>query len=184
MSKKLLKKIVAFLIAIIIIYSFLLSDYNPMFEKKEFVYLTNKLKDSRKEGLKSFTDIYNKVNSVNTVEKEKRCPCEVSTNYIEQYRHGYSLTKLIYRLKIEREFTNDDCLKFLLLNYDFGYKNIGINAASKFYFNKSINNLNQEETITLVVMLKNSALYNPIRNPKGVANRVKVFQAILKRQKK
>ncbi|WP_233209661.1 transglycosylase domain-containing protein [Flavobacterium sp. 9] len=152
-----------------------------MFENEEFVYLTNKLKDSQKEDLKSFTHIYN---IVNETEKYKRCPCEVSTNFIGPYRHGYSFTKLIYILKVEKEFTNDECLNFQLLNYDFGYKNIGIKAASKFYFNKNINDLNEEETITLVAMLKNSSLYNPIRNPEGVANRVKVFQTILQKHKK
>lgn len=152
-----------------------------MFENEEFVYLTNKLKDSQKEDLKSFKHIYN---IVNETEKHKTCQCEVSTNYIGPYRHGYSLTKLIYILKVEKDFTEDECLNFQLLNYDFGYKKIGINAASQFYFNKNISNLNEEEKLTLIAMLKNSVLYNPIRNPEGSANRVRVFQTILKKHKK
>jgi hypothetical protein len=182
MSKKLLKKIVAFLIAFliafIIIYSFLLSDYNPMFESKEFIYLTNKLKDAQKEDLKSFTDIYKIVNK-----NQIRSPSEITTSYIGPYRHGYSITKLIYELKIEKEFSADDCIKFLFLNTDYKHGNIGIREASKFYFKKTLKELSEKEKLILIAIVENPSLYDPIRNPEGVANRVRIYQMILHQQK-
>jgi hypothetical protein len=177
--KKLLKKIAILLILLIVIYSYLLSDYNPMFENEEFVYLTNKLKDSRNEDLKAFTDIYKIV-----YKHERRCPCEIATNHIGPYRHGYSPTKGIYQLKIKKEFSTDDCINFLFLNTDYNHGNIGIKKAANFYFNKTLNELNEKEKLTLIAIIKNSSLYDPIRNPKGVASRVNVFKAILKGHKK
>ena len=127
MHKKTLKIIALILFLLIVVYNFLLSDFNPMFEDEEFVYLTNSIKVAQKENLNQLVHNYNKIHQ--TVE-EKRCPCEVSTDYIGPYRHGLSLTKKIYLLKIEKEFTQDDCLKFELLNAEYLTGNIGVKQAS------------------------------------------------------
>ena len=111
MLKKKLKIFTVIIILFVLVYNFLLSDLNPMFKDSEFVYLTNKLKETQKENLKPITDIYIKIHK--TVE-EKRCSCEITTNYIGPYRHGFSLTKKIYLLKIEKEFTHNECLNCLL----------------------------------------------------------------------
>lgn len=160
-------------------YNFLLSDFNPMFKNEEFIYLTNALKESRKENFKSIIDIENKIYKV---VKQRRCNCETVTTYIGPYRHGFSLTKKIYLLKIEKEFSNNECLKFQLLNYDFGNNNIGLKNASKFYFGKTIDRLNENEIITIVIMLENSSLYNPVRNKKGIRNKLLVYKRILNKK--
>jgi hypothetical protein len=161
------------------IYSFLLSDFNPIFKNKEFVYLTNSLKETRKENFKSIVEIYNEIHK--TV-KEKRCSCETATTFIGPYRHGYSLTKKLYLLKVEKEFSNNECLKFLLIHYDFGNGNIGVKNASKFYFGKTVEQLNQEEKIIIVILLENSGLYNPLRNKIGIRNKVRIYQRILRKK--
>lgn len=178
--KKILKITATIFLSLFLIYKFLLSDFNPIFKSEEFVYLNNALKASQKENLKSITDIYKKIH-----EKagDKRCSCEVSTRYIGPYRHGYSLTKKLYLLKIDKEFTEEQCLKFELLNTDFKYGNIGIKSASKFYFNKTVDQLNEVEKITFVAMLNNATLYNPIRNKEGLSNRVRLYQLILHKKK-
>ncbi|MBF6640231.1 transglycosylase domain-containing protein [Flavobacterium sp. J49] len=176
MRKKTFKIIAITLILFIVVYNFLLSDFNPMFEDEEFVYLGNSIKVAQKENLKPLVDIYNKIHE--TVE-EKRCPCEVSTAYIGPYRHGFSLTKKLYLLKIEKEFTQDDCLKFELLSAEYLTGNIGVKQASKFYFNKSVEQLNEEENIMLIIMLENPSLYNPIRRKEKVLRKVRLYQSIL-----
>lgn len=182
MLKKALKIVGVSSILFIILYIFILSDYNPIFEHEEFVFINKEVKNAQKQNLKPIVDIHNKIYQEI---KEASCPCQALANNIVTDVHNTSLVKrAFYLLKIKKEFSPDECLKFVLMNYDFGNKNIGIKEASKFYFNKNIDNLNEKEIITLVVMLKNSALYSPIRNPKGVANKVKIFQAILNRQKK
>ena len=67
--------------------------------------------------------------------------------------------------KLEKEFTQKQCLDYYVRNFDFAQNKIGINAASNYYFNKEISELNFDENATLAIMLKNPFLYNPIRQP-------------------
>ena len=55
-----------------------------------------------------------------------------------------------------------------LNKYDFGYQADGIRSAAKIFFNKTSKELSIEESATLVGMLKNSSLFNPIRRPERV----------------
>lgn len=161
------------------IYNLLLSDFNPMFKNEEFVYLTTKLKETEKEDLKFFVETYKKVNEKR---KNRRCECEVPTTYIGPYRHGRSITKMIYVLKIEREFSKDECLKFQFLNEDYLFRNKGIKDAAKFYFKKDLEELNEEEKLVLVVMLDNPSLYNPIRRKEKVMNKVRMYKEIINKK--
>ena len=68
-----------------------------------------------------------------------------------------------------------------LNKYDFGYQADGIRSAAKIFFNKTSKELSIEESATLVGMLKNSSLYNPIRRPDRVKKRRNiVFQQMLR----
>lgn len=183
MLKKFLKIFFGLLLFLMILVSYLLSDFNPIYKNKEFVNLTYGIKDAKKEDFKSIIDIHNKIFRKL---KEHNCPCQDAVNSIGPgpYRHGYSLTKSLYYLKIKKDFTQNECLKFILVHYDFGYRKIGIKSASKFFFNKNIEELNKKEKVTLIAMLKNSSLYNPIRNKEGVKNRVYLLERILHNQSK
>lgn len=176
MLNKPLKKIIVLFIICAIACSFLISDYNPVFKNDEFVFLSKELKNTHNEDLKSIVDIQNKIYQKS---KGSPCYCEDAANYIGPYRHGYSLTKLLYILKVKLKFTPDECLKFLLLNNNFGHGNKGIKEASTFYFKKDITQLNKKEKLTLLAVFKNPGLYDPIRNKEGVKNRVQVFERVL-----
>ena len=176
MLKKLLKLLVIFLILLSILYNFLLSDYNPVFKNDEFVFLSKELKNTHSEDLKSIVDIQNKIYQRS---KESPCYCEDAANYIGPYRHGYSLTKLLYILKVKLNFTPDECLNFLLLNNNFGHGNKGIKEASTFYFKKDITQLNKKEILVLLTVFKNPGLYDPIRNPEGVKNRANLLERVV-----
>lgn len=69
----------------------------------------------------------------------------------------------IIAVKLERHYTKDEIINLYLNKYDFNYDAIGIKSAAKTYFNKSPIDLNIEESAMLIGMLKNSALYNPVR---------------------
>ncbi|MBB4802026.1 CRISPR/Cas system CMR-associated protein Cmr1 (group 7 of RAMP superfamily) [Flavobacterium nitrogenifigens] len=181
MFKKTLKIFFGLLIFLTILIGYLLSDFNPIYKNEEFVNLTDKIKNAQNEDFKSIIDIHNKIFKEL---KEPNCPCQTAVNNIGPFRHGYSITKSLYDLKIKKDFTQEECLKFVLVHYDFGYHQIGIKAASEFFFNKNIKELNEREKITLIAMLKNSSLYNPIRNKKGVKNRVYLLERILHKQNK
>ena len=60
----------------------------------------------------------------------------------------------------------------LYLNrYDFLNQAVGVKSAANVYFNKDASELNIQESAMLIGMLKNSALYNPLRRPELVTKR-------------
>lgn len=67
--------------------------------------------------------------------------------------------------KIDTEISSREQLNFLVAKIDFAHGQVGIKSAAKFYFNKELNELNETEVASLIVMLKNPALYSPIRRP-------------------
>ncbi len=73
------------------------------------------------------------------------------------------LKEWVISAKLERRYTKDEILLMYLNRYDWVNNAVGIETASRVYFNKSPKNLNIQESAMLVGMLKNSALYNPNR---------------------
>lgn len=71
----------------------------------------------------------------------------------------------VIAVKLERFYTKDEIINLYLNKYDFNYNAVGIESASRTYFNKAPGELNVEEAATLIGMLKNSSLYNPVRRP-------------------
>ena len=67
--------------------------------------------------------------------------------------------------------------------YDFNNTADGVRSASKIYFNKTPDSLLLEDSATLVGMLKNSSLYNPLRRPELVTERRNVvFQQMYRNE--
>lgn len=73
--------------------------------------------------------------------------------------------------KLERYYTKDEIINLYLNKYDFNYNAVGIESASRTYFNKRPGELNIEEAALLIGMLKNSSLYNPVRRPELTLDR-------------
>src|SRR5690606_29862692 len=73
--------------------------------------------------------------------------------------------------KLERYYTKDEIINLYLNKYDFNYNAVGIESATRTYFNKPPKDLTIEEAATVVGMLKNSSLYNPVRRPELTLNR-------------
>ena len=81
------------------------------------------------------------------------------------------LKEWVISAKLERRYTKDEILLMYLNRYDWVNNAVGIESASRVYFNKSPKNLNIQESAMLVGMLKNSALYNPNRRLELTQNR-------------
>ena len=77
----------------------------------------------------------------------------------------------VLSVQLERRYTKQELIAMYLNIYDFGYNADGVRSAAKIFFNKSPQALNQQEAATLVGMLKNSSLFNPIRRPEKVRER-------------
>ncbi len=74
-------------------------------------------------------------------------------------------------VKLERFYSKDEILKMYLNQFDFLYNAVGIKSAAKVYFNKDAKDLNVEEAATLVGMVKNPSLYNPVRHAERTRGR-------------
>lgn len=81
------------------------------------------------------------------------------------------LKEWIIALKLERSYTKQEIMSMYLNKFSFLNGAYGIKAASEIYFNSSQDSLAIEEAATLVGMLKNPALFNPIRRPDTVSHR-------------
>ena len=87
---------------------------------------------------------------------------------------------VLFTLKLERKYTQKECLKSVLMNSDYLYHNKGVKEAAHYYYKKELKELNQKERITLLLMLENPILYNPKRNRKMLQRKVLHIQKILK----
>ncbi len=73
------------------------------------------------------------------------------------------LKEWVITANLERTYTKDEILLMYLNRYDWVNNAVGIESASRIYFNKSPRSLNIQESAMLVGMLKNASLYNPNR---------------------
>ncbi|MGE5419846.1 MAG: transglycosylase domain-containing protein, partial [Chloroflexota bacterium] len=67
-------------------------------------------------------------------------------------------------VKLERSYTKDEIIAMYLNKFDFLYNATGIRSAARLYFNTTPDSLDLQQSAVLVGMLKNSALYNPLRD--------------------
>ncbi len=86
-------------------------------------------------------------------------------------RGTQKIKEWIIATRLERRYTKDEILTMYFNEYDFTNQAVGIESASNIYFDKKPSDLTVVESAILVGMFKNSALYNPVRNPVGVRNR-------------
>ncbi len=77
----------------------------------------------------------------------------------------------ITAVKLEKQYTKQEILAMYLNKFNFIYGAYGISAASEIYFGKNQKALRIEEAATLIGMLKNPALFNPVRRPDTVRYR-------------
>lgn len=81
------------------------------------------------------------------------------------------LKEWIIAIKLERSYTKQEIIAMYLNKFNFINGAYGIKAAAEIYFDKSQDSLSIEESATLVGMLKNPALFNPMRRIDTVFHR-------------
>ena len=77
----------------------------------------------------------------------------------------------VIAVQLESRYTKEEIIAMYLNKYDFGNNADGIRSASKIYFGKEPNQLNQEESAMLVGMLQNSSYFNPLRREEKTRNK-------------
>jgi penicillin-binding protein 1A len=83
----------------------------------------------------------------------------------------------VIAVKLERYYSKDEIINLYLNKYDFNYNAVGIESAARTYFNKTPDKLSIEEAATLIGMLKNSSLYNPVRRSEITTQRRNIVLA-------
>jgi len=87
----------------------------------------------------------------------------------------------IIAIKLEKAYTKEEIIALYFNQYDFLYSAVGIESASKVYFNTSPDSLTIDQSAMLVGMAKNHVLYNPKRFPeKALARRNTVLRQMKK----
>lgn len=69
----------------------------------------------------------------------------------------------VIAIKLEQYYTKNEIINLYFNQFDFLYNAVGIQSASRVYFNKLPKELTIEEAATLVGMCKNPSYYNPVR---------------------
>jgi penicillin-binding protein 1A len=77
----------------------------------------------------------------------------------------------VIAVKLERYYTKEEIINLYLNKFDFLYNAVGIQSASRIYFDRTPSSLSAEEAATLVGMCKNPSLYNPVRRPEMTLSR-------------
>ena len=75
------------------------------------------------------------------------------------------VVELWWAIQMERRYTKQEILEMYLNEMPFGSGNLGVQAASKFYFNHPVQEDTVAESAMLVIQLASPSLNNPIRNP-------------------
>lgn len=70
----------------------------------------------------------------------------------------------VIAIRLEEQYTKNEIITMYLNKFDFLYQAVGIRSASRIYFSKEPKDLTVEESATLVAMLKNPILYNPVKD--------------------
>ena len=70
----------------------------------------------------------------------------------------------VIAVQLEYFYTKDEILTMYLNQYDFVNNAVGVKSAALVYFGKTPDQLDLNESATLVGMCKNASYYNPIRN--------------------
>lgn len=94
------------------------------------------------------------------------------------------LQEWIIAIRLERRYTKDEIIAMYFNRFDFVNNAVGIKSASQVYFGKTPQELKVEEAALLVGMLKNPALFNPLRFPDMTLQRRNVVLAQMKRNEK
>lgn len=77
----------------------------------------------------------------------------------------------VIAVQLEKYYTKEEIINMYLNKFDFLNNAVGIQTASKVYFNKTPKELTIEEAATLIGMCKNPAVFNPKRRPEPTRGR-------------
>ncbi|MEL1243935.1 transglycosylase domain-containing protein [Flavobacterium sp. DGU11] len=112
---------------------------------------------------------------------ESDCPCQdAAADLAVKMASGkiYKIAQLTFFL--EEYVTQRQCLEFSLNNTVFAYNTNNIQEATRYYYNKELENLNDDEMLELIAMSKNPYFFNKKNHPKRLAKQVERLREKMK----
>ena len=94
------------------------------------------------------------------------------------------LQEWIIAAQLERRYTKEEIIAMYFNRFDFINNAVGIKSGAQVYFGKSPEELSIEESATLVGMLKNPSLFNPLKRAEITLKRRNVVLFQMKRNGK
>ena len=91
------------------------------------------------------------------------------------------LNEWVIAVKLEKSYSKEEIMAIYLNKYDFLNNGDGVYSAARVYFSTTPDSLSLTQSATLVGMLKNSSLYNPLRRPEMVTDRRNVVLSQMKK---
>lgn len=85
-------------------------------------------------------------------------------------------------VEIEKQMEKSQILENYLNTINLGQNTLGVQVASKRYFNKDVNDLTLSESATIAAITQNPGRYNPVTNPEDNATRRKKVLNDMKEQ--
>lgn len=76
-----------------------------------------------------------------------------------------------YALQIEKVYTKDEILELYLNSIYLAHGNVGVEAAARYYFNKSAGQLSLAESALLAGLIQSPENYSPVKSLKTARNR-------------
>lgn len=94
------------------------------------------------------------------------------------------IQEAFYTLRIEKHYSKEDILEGYLNTVYFGHGTYGIEAASRYYFNKKVSELTIAEGALLIAIPKGPSYYSPFINRKRAEERKNLILELLKKAQK
>ncbi len=81
----------------------------------------------------------------------------------KKQRRDYLFYEFSLTWKLEGLTNQYECLNWLARNYEFVYDNKGVEDASLYFYQKTLEELDTLEMASMVIMMRNPSLFNPVR---------------------
>ena len=100
------------------------------------------------------------------------------TNLVNKFKRKFQEQYLA--LELEKRMSKDDILELYMNSINLGQNTLGVQAASRRYFDKNVSDLTLSECAVIAGITQNPSKYNPISHPdKNAERREKVLNNML-----
>ena len=99
------------------------------------------------------------------------CPC-IDATYDLHINYRATIDKWNLGVALDKDASPKKCLDYYLSKFYFLYNTFGIQNASRFYYQKDLEQLTDDEMLELAIMTLNPSFYNKIRNPERLQRMV------------